>query len=87
MSSSVRGRKQSPRKGWASFPTVCAASQNYLRRGPLKAKLSKWAKNVFVEDTLFVMGAGGADKPGTYDVFCPWAQCRPLSSEENRGIA
>ncbi|KAL2862512.1 NACHT domain protein [Aspergillus lucknowensis] len=34
-----------------NFLRVCAASQKLLTQGSLKARLSKWAKNVFVEDT------------------------------------
>ncbi|KAJ5213230.1 hypothetical protein N7449_000399 [Penicillium cf. viridicatum] len=30
---------------------VCAASQKLLSQGSLKARLSKWAKNIFVDDT------------------------------------
>jgi hypothetical protein len=30
---------------------VCAASQKLLNRGSLRARVTKWAKNVFVEDT------------------------------------
>ncbi|KAJ5317826.1 hypothetical protein N7508_002334 [Penicillium antarcticum] len=30
---------------------ICAASQNLLNQGSLKARISKWAKNILVEDT------------------------------------
>lgn len=37
---------------------VCAASQKLLSQGSLKARLSKWAKNIFVNDTSisFLLG-------------------------------
>lgn len=34
-----------------NFLRVCAASQKLLRKGSLKARLTKWAKNVITEDT------------------------------------
>lgn len=34
-----------------NFLKVCAASHNLLSRGSVKARLSKWAKNVLVEDS------------------------------------
>ncbi|KAL2828383.1 hypothetical protein BDW59DRAFT_159586 [Aspergillus cavernicola] len=34
-----------------NFLRVCAASQKLLSHGSLKARLSKWAKNILVEDT------------------------------------
>lgn len=34
-----------------NFLRVCAVSQRLLRKGSLKARLTKWAKNVIVEDT------------------------------------
>lgn len=34
-----------------NFLRVCAASQKLLRRGSLRARLTKWTKNVLVEDT------------------------------------
>ncbi|KFX91628.1 hypothetical protein O988_07654 [Pseudogymnoascus sp. VKM F-3808] len=34
-----------------NFLRVCAASQKCLSRGSLRTRLSKWAKNIFVDDT------------------------------------
>jgi hypothetical protein len=34
-----------------NFLKVCAASHNLLNRGSVKARLSKWAKNILVEDS------------------------------------
>ncbi|KAJ5413252.1 hypothetical protein N7465_005557 [Penicillium sp. CMV-2018d] len=34
-----------------NFLRVCAASQKLLSQGSLKARLSKWAKHIFVDDT------------------------------------
>jgi hypothetical protein len=35
----------------ANFLRVCSASQQLLKNGSLRSRISKWAKNVFVEDT------------------------------------
>ncbi|KAL4866010.1 hypothetical protein BDV12DRAFT_173548 [Aspergillus spectabilis] len=37
-----------------TFLRVCAASQKLVSQGSLRARFSKWAKNVFVEDTSIV---------------------------------
>ncbi|OBT78714.1 hypothetical protein VF21_02575 [Pseudogymnoascus sp. 05NY08] len=37
-----------------NFLRVCGASQKCLSSGSLRARLSKWAKNIFVEDTTII---------------------------------
>ncbi|KAJ5112524.1 Tetratricopeptide-like helical [Penicillium argentinense] len=51
---------------------VCAASQKLLRKGSLKARLTKWAKNVIAEDT---------------EVSSLLAELEELTSQENMMVS
>jgi hypothetical protein len=70
-----------------NFLRVCAASQKLVSQGSLRARLSKWAKNIFVEYTSIVSLLDELEEVTNQEHSMVSACGLKITLEKHRGVA